>query len=115
MKKNAILTIGFFNPSNALCRMANPNAGTSPVENIFVYPNPASDNLTVEISAKSDDYYEIEITDMLGKQAMLLMPSRKINEGIFKKSFDISKLQSGIYTYHIKSSSVNQSGIISKN
>jgi hypothetical protein len=52
---------------------------------------------------------------MLGKQAMLLMPSRKINEGIFKKSFDISKLQSGIYTYHIKFSSVNQSGIISKN
>ena len=110
--------IGYFNPSNASCRMANPNSNTESQNNvsgISVYPNPASDNVTVEFSASADDYYEIEITDMLGKQVMLLMPLTKISKGVFKKSFDISKLNNGIYTYRIKSSTVNQSGRISKN
>ncbi|HRR23751.1 MAG TPA: T9SS type A sorting domain-containing protein [Bacteroidia bacterium] len=110
--------IGYFNPSNASCRMANPNSNTESQNNvsgISVYPNPASDNVTVEFSASADDYYEIEITDMLGKQVMLLMPLTKISKGVFKKSFDISKLNNGIYTYRIKSSTVNQSGRILKN
>ena len=83
--------------------------------NISVYPNPATDNITVEMNVTVKDKFEMEITDMLGKQVKLLLPQTIISEGVFKKSFDISKLQSGFYNYHIKSNTVNHSGIISKN
>lgn len=99
-------------------RLANPNPDLEKetvAVGYLVYPNPASNNLTVEISTNTDDYYAIEITDMLGKQAMQLMPLTKINKGDFKKTFDISKLQSGIYIYHIRSGTVNKAGIICKN
>lgn len=96
-------------------RMANSDESSENEKDISVYPNPASDVLTVVISAESGDSYEIEVTDMLGRQAMLLMPATRISEGVFKKSFDISQLQNGIYTYRIKSGSGNHSGIFSKN
>lgn len=60
------------------------------------------------------DNYEIEIINMLGQQVMQLMPSTRIEEGVYRSTFDISKLQNGIYSYRIKSVSTNYSGIISK-
>jgi hypothetical protein len=79
-----------------------------------VYPNPATDNLTIEINAAIDDYYTITIIDVLGNQ-VASMPSTKINQGSFKKAFDISTLSSGVYTYRIKSGTVNRTGTIIKN
>lgn len=97
-------------------RMANPNTEVENLEStISVYPNPAIDNLTVEINALSDDYYEMEITDIPGKQALVLMPLQNINKGIYKRTFDISKLQKGIYSYHIISGKMKKSGVIFKN
>ncbi len=81
---------------------------------VAIYPNPATDNLTIEINAAIDDYYTITIIDVLGNQ-VLSMSSTKVNQGSFKKVFDISTLSSGVYTYHIKSSTVNRTGTIIKN
>ncbi len=81
---------------------------------VAVYPNPATDNLTIEINAAIDDYYTITIIDVLGNQ-VLSMSSTKVNQGSFKKVFDISTLSLGVYTYHIKSGTVNRTGTIIKN
>ena len=98
-------------------RMANPGSSESAKKEVTlsVFPNPATDNLTVRMNNPTDDYYQMEIIDALGRQVMILMPETKIEKGVFEKTYDISALPNGIYTYRIKSDSIYQSGILSKN
>lgn len=58
---------------------------------VVVYPNPASNNVTVEVPESS----QISLIDMNGRQI-----STKSNSGQ-KESFDVSSLESGIYFIQI--------------
>lgn len=80
-----------------------------------IYPNPVTNQLTIEFNQPTDDAVEISLTDVLGKQTTVLMPSTKVKEGSFNQTFDVSKLPAGIYSYQIKTSNSIQTGMISKN
>jgi hypothetical protein len=77
-------------------------------------PGPAADQITVQFNNLTEENYQIDVVDMTGRQVLLLLPNTKIEKGIFEKSFDISILRSGIYSYRVKSATCTRSGLISK-
>ena len=94
--------------------IADIETGDEWAADLSVYPNPASDQITVHFNNHSEEHFQIDIVDMTGRKVFLLLPETKIGKGIFEKSFDISKLQSGIYSYRIKSDTGIKAGLISK-
>jgi hypothetical protein len=94
--------------------IADIETGDEWAADLSVYPNPASDQITVHFNNHSEEHFQIDIVDMTGRKVFLLLPETKIGKGIFEKSFDISKLQSGIYSYRIKSDTGIKTGLISK-
>jgi hypothetical protein len=80
-----------------------------------VFPNPVTNQLTIEFNQPTDDAIEISLTDVLGKQTRVLMPSTTIKKGNFNQTFDVSILPAGLYSYQIKTSNTIQTGMISKN
>jgi len=78
-----------------------------------IYPNPATDNLTIEVSSNQINSYEVSVYDMVGKQVLLLSPELN-NNGLYKKTIDISMLKKGVYTVRVKSASDVKSGVFSK-
>lgn len=80
-----------------------------------IYPNPVTNQLTFEFDNNTGDAVEISLTDVLGKQTTVLMPTTSIKKGNFKQTFDVSMLPAGMYSYQIKTSNTVQTGIISKN
>ncbi len=97
-------------------KMANADIGTGKdwAEDLLVYPNPASDQITVRFNSLYEEYFQVDVVDMTGRQVLLLLPDTKIEKGIFEKSFDITILRSGIYSYRVKSATSIKTGIISK-
>ena len=57
---------------------------------LHIYPNPASDNITIKLNIKSSG--KIEIRNMLGE----LIKSKKLSNNYWI-NFDISKLTPGVY------------------
>ncbi|MBV6485174.1 MAG: hypothetical protein KFKLKKLM_01727 [Flavobacteriales bacterium] len=80
-----------------------------------IYPNPVTNQLTIEFNQSTDDAVEISLTDVLGKQTRVLMPSTNVKKGNFNQTFDVSNLPAGMYSYQIKTSNTIQTGMISKN
>ena len=80
-----------------------------------IYPNPVTNQLTIEFNQSTDDVVEISLTDVLGKQTRVLMPSTNVKKGNFNQTFDVSKLPAGLYSYQIKTRNTIQMGMISKN
>lgn len=105
-------------------RLINPNQSetydVSSIENkidqtMAIYPNPVTNQLTIEFNQPTDDVVEISLTDVLGKQTQVLMSSTNVKKGNFKQTFDVSMLPAGLYSYQIKTSNTIQTGMISKN
>lgn len=105
-------------------RLINPNQSetydVSSIENkidqtMAIYPNPVTNQLTIEFNQPTDDVVEISLTDVLGKQTRVLMPSTNVKKGNFNQTFDVSNLPAGMYSYQIKTSNTIQTGMISKN
>jgi hypothetical protein len=65
--------------------------------NIYVYPNPASDHLTIDFRNKTHLDNEVEIFDVVGKNII----AEKINANSGK--INIASLENGIYIMRIKS------------
>ena len=70
--------------------------------NIQVYPNPATDNIT--ISCESIDLANIQIIDISGK----IIINRNIQFNNNSTSIDISNLESGVYNLIINSAKFNE-------
>jgi hypothetical protein len=61
---------------------------TETISQVKIYPNPASNIITVELGTKNE---ELQIVDLLGKEIMrLLLPYESLD-------IDISSLQPGVY------------------
>ena len=99
--------------NNKMVKADNEN-GNNLAEKLLVYPNPASDQVTVRFNNLSEENYQIDVLDMTGRQVLMLLPYTKIEQGIFEKSFDISILRKGIYSYRVKSTTSMRTGLISK-
>ena len=81
----------------------NVSSGTDELislNEIKIYPNPASDFVIVE--SEKLKIYQIEIFDITGK----LVKNCTINENL--QSFDISNLEQGIYFVNVKTNNVNR-------
>ncbi len=76
-------------------------------EYLNVFPNPANDNITVELQTKSTQSINIELMTITGE---IIISESSEASGKFTRSIDISKLAQGIYFLKI----TNEIGIINK-
>ena len=66
------------------------------VVNAFsVYPNPASNNISINIDLKESSNFMIDVTDITGKQVAVIMDEKQ--NGIVTKQFSTAELPTGNY------------------
>ena len=84
-----------------LIYVANCSTGITEIQEnkLKIYPNPAMDNLYVEQTLQTDQYYTLTIYDFMGREVLFL----KDQETNLKESapLDISLLPSGMYTVKV--------------
>lgn len=68
-------------------------------ENIKLYPNPVKSKLYVEIDARVDEDYTVDIYDVLGKQ----LKNQKLSNNESVLEIDINDLRAGVYKFVLKS------------
>ena len=64
---------------------------------IKVFPNPASNNLSIQYNLKVSALVKIELFDMLGKSVKQLLPETQQSIETYKKSWIIDDLGAGLY------------------
>jgi hypothetical protein len=70
----------------------------SAIENeIKVFPNPASNNVSIQYNLKANALVKIELFDMLGKSVKMLLPETQQSIEFHKKSWQIDDLGAGLY------------------
>jgi hypothetical protein len=70
----------------------------SAIENeIKVFPNPASNNVSIQYNLKTNALVKIELFDMLGKSVKMLLPETQQSIEFHKKSWQIDDLGTGLY------------------
>ena len=69
------------------------------IENLTLFPNPASNTLFLTFNAKEKDDVVVIISDILGRQ--VIVKNTCVTNGENKISVDIESLQSGIYNLQI--------------
>lgn len=73
------------------------------LQNCMVYPNPATEQLTVEFNLLSGSPVQISLIDLTGKQIDILL-LEELPKGYFKRTFHLNALPPGVYTVKINSS-----------
>lgn len=73
----------------------------------LIYPNPISDQLTVEYELKSSQKVAIELLDISGKQVALLQPEAETSAGKQIRSFDLPALEAGNYLLQLRTEKGN--------
>jgi PKD repeat protein len=63
---------------------------------VSLYPNPASDQFTIELNLPTSDPFEMKVVDILGRQ-IIGFNSDQPEIGAFAKRFDVSKFPGGVY------------------
>jgi hypothetical protein len=70
----------------------------SAIENeIKVFPNPASSNVSIKYNLKASAMVKIELFDMVGKSIKIMMPETQQNIDTYQKTWQISDVSSGLY------------------
>jgi len=68
---------------------------------IALFPNPANESLTVDLTLSSQALVSIHITDLLGKQVVQVARNEKMDAGISSKKINVSQLVKGTYILEI--------------
>lgn len=76
---------------------------TAKEEDIRLFPNPAEDELTVELENSTDQSYTFILTDLQGRQIESLTPMKTMSNSYMAK-FNVSSLKAGAYQVTIKTS-----------
>ena len=74
------------------------------------YPNPFSEESTIELALNKADQVRITLSDVNGKYLGDIMETGMLSEGNYQFSVDGSKYQSGIYYYTVIVGSEHQTG-----
>ncbi len=75
-----------------------------PTANLSIYPNPAQNDLTIDIAAYKNEAVVIEFLDFSGKKIL----THTLNQNhADKEKVDIANLASGIYMVHIRSNAMS--------
>jgi hypothetical protein len=64
---------------------------------IKVFPNPATDNLSIQYKLKTNSVVNIELFDILGNSLKSLLPATEQSKGVHKNSWQINELSAGLY------------------
>jgi hypothetical protein len=89
---NIVITQGFQQPVSGSVGIEEMDVGLS----VNVYPNPASNEVAIEITSANDLNVSATIYDIQGKQTGLQLPRMKVN-GTLKETVDVSSLRAGQY------------------
>ena len=75
------------------------------VKDVTVYPNPVINSVTIEFVVQDNALLQLSVSNILGKT--IIEENIDVMPGSFKKSFDVSELNSGIYFIVIKQGDQN--------
>ncbi len=67
---------------------------------VAIYPNPASENTTIDFNIESSSHVKIEAFSFTGKQVQTIL-NRELAEGQFKAPWNMNQLPAGIYFVRI--------------
>lgn len=70
--------------------------------NIELYPNPASDDLTVKIPLKGDGQFQITVTDLSGRTVSEHAARRNSSGEVLQHTVDVSRLPVGTYILTVR-------------
>ena len=87
------------------------NALPTAVSSFSIYPNPASDAISVTIGLKETSNLTIEVLDMTGRVVTVLL-NEKQNAGIVNKNFNVSDLANGNYLIRLNVNDQSTTGHI---
>ena len=71
------------------------------------YPNPFNPATVIEFTIPKEDHVTLKVYNMMGQEVETLV-DEQMPQGRYKKSFDASRLASGIYLYKIEAGSFSQ-------
>lgn len=74
----------------------------APVQNCQIWPNPATEKLTVEFDLSETAEIRITLIDQTGRQVAELL-SEALSQGTFRRTFSLNNLPPGMYTVKIAS------------
>lgn len=86
---------------DSILRLFNPTAPTvinelpSSVASFSVFPNPANDNVSIQLSMKETSNISIDILDLSGRKVMTVLDERQ--NGMLSKQVNTSSLSNGNY------------------
>ena len=84
---------------DSIMAMLNTATGINDLPNTVssfeVFPNPASENVNINLSLKETSTILMDITDLNGKQVAVILDEKQ--SGLIKKQFNISQLSNGNY------------------
>lgn len=92
-KKYILLMLVFFIPQ-ILSGSFQPGAGEEPMT---IYPNPAKDQLNIELTVDQSVMPEIHILDLTGKVVLKFEQVFTSEQQLLKAELNISALKAGIY------------------
>jgi len=73
-------------------------AGLPGLDNLNVYPNPASDQITIDVILSQPKEIQYKILDLLGRIVNDELSTKKYSDsGRFTETMDVSFLKSGLY------------------
>ncbi|MFC2130097.1 T9SS type A sorting domain-containing protein [Bacteroidota bacterium] len=72
------------------------------IENLKVYPNPTSGNISVEYSLSDNRKVTISVHDMFGNVVRELQAQNKISPGDYNENFMLNNLESGMYLISVQ-------------
>ncbi len=71
-------------------------------DNLLIYPNPASNSITIENKFDRNDHITLRVCDVNGKVVLDADKKEAVNAGTFVKEIDIESLAPGIYFLFIE-------------
>jgi hypothetical protein len=107
--KNEILNAVEMDLNGSATQNATPSTYVSgineivnPVTNVSLFPNPASDVVTLGLNLSNEAGVAVEISNLLG-QTVYTLPQTTLSKGGFKTAINTSTFENGIYFVTIKS------------
>lgn len=70
------------------------------INNVDIYPNPATGNVTLNVNLKDQTNLQIDVIDIVGKQVAVIATENNIT-GNVTKQFNTELLSNGLYTIRI--------------
>jgi len=92
-------TVTGVGPDSIICRVLGLDNITAPIGNVKIYPNPVTENLTVNISGINADRVQLTITDEVG-QVLMVRNINSLNTNLL--NINTALYKSGIYFISFK-------------